>query len=163
MAHEALCQGIPASRFLLQHRQRSYSRVMVPQDHDQFLALIARLRAVAEQHGDTAFADGLAACLIDASGGEPKCPLAALFLADYADTGRLPKIDDRRARPLRPLSASDPPPYDRRHLFEHLRRALEDKAVVRQDATLVEALRGCDAARRTNEHCPLHGLLTESG
>ena len=137
---------------------------MVPRysDHDQFLALIARLRAVAQKHDDTVFAEGLASCLLDASGGEPKCPMAALLIADYAETGRLPKIEDAHTYPRRPMNMTDPPPYDRRQLLEHLHRALADKAGARRDVRLLEALHDCEHTRQTNEHCPLHRLLGDS-
>jgi hypothetical protein len=130
-------------------------------DHGQFLALIARLRAVAEKHGDTAFAEGLAACLIDASGGHAKCPMAKLFIDEYAATGALPKVEDTRTRPLQPMTTSDPPPYERRSLINHIQRALEEKAIVRRDLRLLEALHGCEKTRTTDVRCPLYQLLAD--
>lgn len=129
--------------------------------HDQFLALIARLRAVAEKHGDTAFAEGLAACLVNASGGHAKCPMAELFIDEYTATGALPEVEDTRTRPLQPMTTDDPPPYERRNLMNHLQRALEEKATVRRDLRLLDALHECEKTRETDVHCPLYRLLAD--
>ncbi|PYM86441.1 MAG: hypothetical protein DME09_02385 [Candidatus Rokuibacteriota bacterium] len=130
-------------------------------DRDQFLQLIARLHAVAERHGDRAFAGALGDCLIDASGGEPKCPMAELFLQEYAETGHPPRLEGERTRPLRPMGIDEPPPYDRQPLLEKIHHALEERAILKGDTRYVQALHVCHRAMEENDSCPMHRLLKQ--
>jgi hypothetical protein len=130
-------------------------------DRDQFLQLIARLHSVAEKHGDRVFAGALSDCLVDASGGEPKCPIADLILQEYAETGHLPKVDGAPKTPLLPLNAADPPPYDRQRLLDYIHRVLEERAAFKGDTKYVQALHGCQKAMAESEACPMHRFLSQ--
>jgi hypothetical protein len=132
-----------------------------PTDPDQFLRLRARLQAVAAKHGDAAFAEALSRCVVDASGGAPHCPMGELFLQRYADSGRMPDPADPRTRPRHPLTASDPPPYDRQRLMTYLQRVLEERALLHGDLQYVEALHACQGMTRDSAACPLHRFIDQ--
>jgi hypothetical protein len=137
---------------------------MVPghhRDRDQFLQLLARLRGVAERHGDRVFAGALSDCLVDASGGHLKCPVADLILREYAETGHMPKVDEAAKTPPLPLNATDPPPYDRQRLLEYIHHALEQRAVFKGDTEYVQALHACHKAMLESEACPMHRFLSQ--
>ena len=131
---------------------------MRDRDRDEFLTLRARLHAVAQKHGDATFAAALRDCIVDASGGEPWCPMAEFFLEEYARTGHLPDMDDPRPRPLRPLIAPEAS-YDRGRLLAYVHRALEERAILRKDTRYLEGLQGCERAMRESAHCPMHRLF----
>jgi hypothetical protein len=130
-------------------------------DREQFLPLIARLRAVAKKHGDGVFAGALDACLVDASGGAPSCPMAGLILEEYVQTGHLPKIDGKRTTPLRPMNVTDPPPYDRQRLLNYVHHVLEARAALKSDTHYVKALQACQKAMQESDGCPMHRILKE--
>jgi hypothetical protein len=132
-----------------------------PRDRDQLLQLIARLHALAEKHGDRVFAGALGDCVVDASGGEPKCPIAELFLEEYGETGHLPKVKDDRTRPLRPLTIAEPPVYDRERLLDYIHHALEQRAILKGDTHFVRALHVCERAMRESDACPMHRVLKQ--
>jgi hypothetical protein len=130
-------------------------------DRDQFLQLIARLRGVAEKHGDRVFADALSGCLVDSSGGEPRCPMAALFIQQYADDGYMPDIGGPPKTAPLPLNATDPPPYDRQRLLDYIRHILEERAALRGDTRFVQALHECRRTMLESESCPMHRFLNQ--
>lgn len=124
----------------------------------QFLDLVSRLRDVANRHGDTGFASALEACLIDASGAQPGCPIGDLLLEDYTETGAMPRVDHARRPPL-PLSSVEPPPYDPEWLLRNLHRALEQRARAHEDERYVQALQACAVARQSSDSCPMHRFI----
>jgi hypothetical protein len=129
--------------------------------HEQFLGVVSRLRDVAQRHDDTGFAAALEGCVINASGGDPKCPLGELFLEDYGETGVMPRVPDDSRRPRLSLNHFEPPPYDPEHLLQHLHRALAQQAGVHQDQRYVEALGRCAVARQRSDSCPIHRFIAE--
>ena len=128
-----------------------------PGERHWFLQVVARLLAVAEEHGDTTFAAALAECLLDASGGESKCPMAGLILDDYAATGHLPQLGGERAAALPPHEVT---PYDRQRLLDYLRRPVEDGAILEGDSHYRAALQLCEQAMRESESCPMHRFFS---
>ena len=130
-------------------------------DRDQFLQLTVRLRGVADKRGDSAFASALGQCLVDASGGEPNCPMADLLIGQYAEAGHMPDLGTPPKAPPLPLNAADPPPYDRQRLLNFIHHALEERAVLRGDTHFVEALHGCQRAMLDNDGCPIHRFLRQ--
>jgi hypothetical protein len=130
-----------------------------PRDHEQFHRLIARLHAVAEKHGDLVFAHALTDCAVNASGGKPECPMAVLLLEDYAKTGERPHVMAPPSGGSLPLTAGDPPPYDRQGLLQYVHRVLEEQALLRRDVRYLEALQSCQKMMKEDDSCPMHRFL----
>ena len=135
--------------------------VRFPREHEQFHRLIARLNAVAEKHGDAVFAQALTDCAVNAAGGKPECPMAALLLEDYAKAGAGPHRIEPSSGGSLPLTASDPPPYERQSLLDYIHRVLEEQALLRRDTRYLQALHGCQKAMREDESCPMHRFLRQ--
>lgn len=102
-------------------------------DHEQFFQLIARLRAVAEKHGDRAFAGALSDCLGLASSAESRCPIARLIVQDYGEMPHPPTANGDPSHRLGPLVATEPPPYEPERLLGYVHHALEERAVLKGD------------------------------
>lgn len=131
-------------------------------DRAQFLQLIARLRGVAEKHGDRVFADALGDCLLDSSHGDQRCPVVDLLLREYAETGQPPPRAEGE-HPLQPvpLNYNDPPPYDRQHFIDYLHHVLEVRAAFKGDTAYVQALHACQKAMRESDACPMGRFLKQ--
>jgi hypothetical protein len=137
--------------------------IMVQRDRNQFFQLMGRVREVALKHGDETFAAACGACIIDASGGDPKCPIGDLAVETYGATGCLPSpAEDSTVRPRLPLTFEPPLPYERGQLLRYAHGALEERAVVRHDDQYIKALRACRTRRNLDTACPLHAFVTGS-
>jgi hypothetical protein len=113
---------------------------------------MARLRAVAERHGDTTLADALIGCLREASRGAPGCPIADLLSRQHI----VPTPRDV----LLPMGLREPS-YDRGRLLEYVHRALRDRAALHGDTQFVEALHACQKHMQGDDRCPMHRLLIQ--
>ncbi|TAJ25429.1 MAG: hypothetical protein EPO64_08210 [Nitrospirae bacterium] len=141
---------------------------MSDREHCAFIALIDRLRAHAEREGDVAFAEALAECLLNISGGTRTVRWGSSFWRARCGPG------SRRARACpRPQPLSRPGRIARRSRsclkqrepFDGLRRFLEKEATRKHDARYLEALAACERITADGDPfgCPIRCLLREQG
>ena len=140
---------------------------MSDREHYAFIALIDRLRASAERVGDMAFAEALAECFLNVSGGNQDCPIGQLILEDTVRSGKLPgagKLSPSAPEPPR-TRRPQPTVLKRRALFDGWIPLLEKEATRQHDAQYLEALAACKrlATDGGPVDCPIRRLLREQG
>jgi len=127
----------------------------------QFIEFMHRLRELATRHGDTAFAEALAECIVNVTSGHPECPLGQICLQDYAEIGAVPP-----AQAQVPLEAPGVPPQqptgqtlNREALLAHIHQLLKEDARFSQDTTMLTALEACRLFRQSDPACPIRRLF----
>jgi hypothetical protein len=144
---------------------------MSDREHCAFIALVDRLRASAEQAGDTAFAEALAECFLFVSGGNLDCPMGQLILEDTLRSGKPPGASLPAPSAPEPSEVHRPPQptvLKRRERFDQLRHLLMKDAMWKHDARYLEALAACERLTTVCDQpggevfdCPIRRLLRD--
>lgn len=127
----------------------------------QFIEFMHRLRELATEQGDTAFADALAECILNVTSANPDCPLGKMCLHDYPEICVMPPAQPKAQQEVH---GSEPqqtagPALNREALLAHVHQLLKEDARFAQDRTILAALEDCQLFRQSNPACPIHRLF----
>jgi hypothetical protein len=131
--------------------------------HAKFVQLQDRLRVLAEQYGDHAFAEALSNCIHIASGDHSdcsECPMRNLLLEDYVQTGQVPNGPHQPTPPA--LTSQPGPSLPMQTILDRVQALLKRDALRVGDVRYLEALEACEQAKKANPNCPMFNILHKS-
>lgn len=132
------------------------------QQHGKLLQIHHRLKTMAEEQGDHAFATALGSCIATARGataGADTCPFRKLILEDYGKTGVAPTeatTDHQSSSLLWQGHSSAALPHDA--VLNRVKALLQQDARRLDDQRYLQALADCEEATKSNPQCPFFQL-----
>lgn len=132
------------------------------QQHGKLLQIHHRLKTMAEEQGDHAFATALGSCIATVQGataGADTCPFRKLILEDYVKTGVAPTeaTTARQSSTFMSQGPSSPAlPHDA--VLNRVKTLLQQDARRLDDQRYLQALADCEEATRSNPQCPFFQL-----
>ena len=132
------------------------------QQHGKLLQIHHRLKTMAEEQGDHAFATALGSCIAtvrEATAGADTCPFRKLILEDYVKTGVAPTeaiTDRQRSTPMLQGNSSAALTHDA--VLNRVKTLLQQDARRLDDQRYLQALAYCEEATKSNPQCPFFQL-----
>ena len=124
------------------------------QQHGKLLQIHHRLKTMAEEQGDHAFATALGSCIATVRGataGADTCPFRKLILEDYVKTGVAPTeaiTDRQRSTPMLQGNSSAALTHDA--VLNRVKTLLQQDARRLDDQRYLQALADCEEATKSN-------------